>query len=219
MKKGIIWAIVIVSIAAMFAFPRTLLMPGNLMKGHHNLDDKCFSCHLLFGGNKNDKCLACHKLRDIGRDTLKVKDTAAKKEKVRFHYKLSNKNCTFCHNEHKDLNPDSAIRKFNHDMIYKDFVSKCDSCHSTPYDGHHRFLTNDCGGCHNLKVWMPLVTYNHEMIQDTLKSKCSSCHPKPLDEYHFSFKGNSNLSIDSCNACHSTVKWQIPFDISQSRYF
>ena len=101
MKKIIATVVIVVCVWLIATYPFVMLNPGELVKGHQDLKDKCLACHKPFWGIETQKCISCHKLSEIGR-----KDSAGNKNIILFHQNLKNQKCTSCHTDHKGKNPD-----------------------------------------------------------------------------------------------------------------
>lgn len=211
MKKLIVLGVVMACIVLMNQFPHTMLNPGDLVKAHQNINNKCLACHDPFSGISNDKCISCHKLSTIGMDTLFVKESNAAVEQVLFHQYLSNQKCTACHTDHKGEKPEVSLNSFNHEMLPSTVISKCNSCHSQPTNQLHKQVTTSCKNCHSTEGWKSSVTFNHDMIIGADKNNCASCHLKPNDPFH-------KQVIENCDKCHSTNQWK-PSTFDHSNYF
>jgi len=211
MKKAIILAIIVGCIGTSYLFPHAMLNPGELMKGHQELNNKCLSCHTTFSGIANDKCISCHKLSEIGKGTLPGTDSNSNKVKLLFHQQLAGQQCASCHTDHKGINPGMLISSFKHQMLSQNILANCASCHNKPVDKLHEQLSANCASCHNSSAWKLAGPFNHDMIQGIDKTNCTSCHQKPTDAYH-------QLLTTGCNKCHDTNKW-VPSTFDHSTYF
>lgn len=211
MKKVVVLGIIIACIALTCLYPHAMISPGELQKGHQDLNKKCLSCHSAFSGISNDKCISCHKLTDIGKDTLNKKDTGAGRFKVLFHQHLAKQECASCHSDHKGLLPDSMLTGFKHELLAVTVMNQCSGCHAKPADTLHQLLTASCASCHNTNGWKLAVKFDHAMIRGADKNNCTSCHQKPTDDYHL-------LLTAGCDKCHSTSKW-VPSTFDHSSYF
>lgn len=207
MKYFIVIGIVAGIIFLMVQFPHTMLSPGELIQGHQDLKNDCFSCHTAFSSVSNDKCIACHQLSEIGKDSSAV----AGNTKILFHQNLATQSCTACHADHKGIAPEISLSSFKHDLLSETVISNCVSCHQKPEDQIHRQLTSNCKSCHNTEGWKSSVVFNHDMLTVSDKNNCVSCHQKPKDALHASLK-------DNCNQCHSTSKW-VPSSFDHAVYF
>jgi len=161
MKKAIILAVIIGSIAITYLYPHIMINPGEMTKGHQNLNNKCLSCHEPFKGISNDKCISCHKLAEIGKDTLFSIDTISNKIKIQFHESLTNQDCIACHSDHKGINPNLSLNKFEHSLLTNSVKNNCLSCHKTPDNELHKQLSTDCKSCHTTSDWKAYTTFNH----------------------------------------------------------
>ncbi len=211
MKKIFELAITLVLIWLMIQFPGAMLSPGELVDGHQKIKDQCFSCHKPFWGMETGKCISCHKLSDIGKDTTTTAGVGAGEEKILFHQMLEGEKCISCHTDHKGLNPEFTLSRFEHDQLPKDLVSKCYGCHRKPSDMLHTQLSTACKDCHYTKGWKPSVQFKHELIVAAAKDSCSICHQTPNDTFH-------HLFDDNCGKCHNTGKW-VPSTFDHSQYF
>lgn len=207
MKYFIVIGIVAGIIFLMVQFPHTMLSPGELVEGHQDLKNDCFSCHTAFSGVTNDKCIACHQLSEIGKDS----SMGAGNTKILFHQSLATQSCTACHTDHKGIAPEMPLGGFKHDLLSETVINNCVSCHQKPADKLHRQLTSNCKSCHNTEGWKSSVVFNHDMLTVSDKNNCVSCHENPGDSFHKNLQGN-------CNTCHSTSKW-VPSTFDHSSYF
>lgn len=211
MKKAIILAIIIGCISLCYFYPHAMLNPGELVKGHQSLNNKCQSCHTTFSGISNDKCISCHALSAIGIDSMVGFDTAGKKVQTLFHQHLAAQSCSSCHTDHKGMQPVSPTSFFKHDILSDNILATCASCHVKPVDNLHKQLSANCSSCHSTDGWKLAGTFNHDMILGVEKTNCISCHQPPADTYH-------KALTTSCGTCHSTGKW-VPSTFDHSTYF
>jgi len=211
MKRIIVLLIIILCAWMVYQYPYEMLNPGELVKGHQKIKDKCIACHNPFWGISSEKCIGCHKLSEIGKDSINKNDTTANKKKISFHINFSNQECTSCHTDHKGAKPRIPISKFSHELLSGTGNSQCISCHSMPADNIHPQLSSDCNNCHNTIGWKYSVSFDHEMIQNADKNNCVSCHKQPKASYHNQFNTD-------CKKCHITNKWR-PSSFDHSAYF
>jgi hypothetical protein len=159
----------------------SLLAPGPLMGGHHDLENSaCFKCHDVGKGVPAAKCLDCHK------EIKHYVDT-----KRGFHG-LTNKSCSECHSDHKGRDYDSVKvdeANFNHFKL-------------TGYKLEGKHADIKCMECHKAKRTGKFVR-----PKDThyfgAASSCRSCHKK--DDPHF-FTGK--YAKQDCNVCHAMKSWK-----------
>ncbi len=211
MNKLIALVIILVFALFIYKYPYAMINPGELVEGHQDIKEKCFSCHIPFGGISNDKCISCHKISDIGIETTGLQKEEIKDVKIHFHQNILNQKCSSCHTDHKGLKPELPISSFDHKMLSKELVNQCSSCHNKPTDHIHQHISATCNSCHNTIEWKTVVAFNHNMIQGSEKNNCISCHQPPSDSYHHLFKEN-------CDRCHTTKKW-LPSTFNHSSYF
>ena len=211
MKKVYIYGITLILVLLIYQFPYLMLNPGELVSGHQDLKEKCFSCHQPFWGIENGRCISCHKPDEIGIKKVNASDINSVKKKVSFHDKLLSQKCTACHTDHNGIKPDVTLNQFNHELLSEAIRSKCNDCHEQPGDKLHPQLSTDCKNCHNTIGWKSSVMFNHDMIKSADKNNCVLCHQKPTDTFHISLE-------DNCNKCHTTTKW-IPSTFDHSPYF
>lgn len=191
----------------MYKFPDAMLSPGELVKGHEQMKNKCKSCHDPFWGLSNEKCIACHKLDSIG----KTSGTNITKTKISFHALLENQKCSSCHSDHNGLKPALPYNGFKHEILNEALKSQCNNCHPKPVDDLHSQISAECSNCHNTDSWKSSANFNHDLIQGVDKNNCITCHKTPNDTFHGKFK-------DNCSKCHNTRKW-IPSTFDHSSYF
>jgi hypothetical protein len=201
MNKLIAIGILIVFAFFIYVFPYTMINPGELVEGHLDIKEKCFSCHSPFGGIPNEKCISCHKLSDIGKDATGMLNKIAGKEIISFHQNIPNQKCSSCHTDHKGVKPEMKISSVDHNILPQELVNQCIRCHLKPADKLHQSITTSCNGCHNTKAWNSVVAFNHDLIQNSDKQNCVTCHTPPTDNLH------KHLSTN-CSICHKTDGWK-----------
>lgn len=211
MKKITVIGSIGIIIWLMIQFPHVMMGPGELVEAHQDIKNDCAVCHEPFMGISNEKCIACHKLSEIGRDTTGILKENGFEDKILFHHKLNNQECTSCHTDHIGIHPSQKFSNFKHDILEKAIINNCNSCHAQPADKLHLLVPPTCGNCHSTTDWKINVTFKHEMIFAIDKNKCESCHQKPKDDLHEFFDA-------SCNRCHTTLKWK-PSTFDHSAYF
>ncbi|MBP6335744.1 MAG: class III cytochrome C family protein [Bacteroidia bacterium] len=211
MSKRLVLLIVIILSWLMYQYPHSMLNAGELVGGHQELKNKCFSCHEPFFGISSSKCVACHKTEDIGKDSMSTHKQDSGQAGILFHHMLENQNCTDCHTDHKGIIPDHPISSFEHTLLSQTIINKCSQCHSKPTDTLHTFLSPDCINCHNTKDWTTSEKFDHNMVLSSERDLCSNCHKSPNDKFH-------QMSKDNCSKCHSTTKW-LPSTFDHSAYF
>jgi hypothetical protein len=208
MKNTVVVFVITISfLLLLYAYPHAMISPGELVKGHQTITNKCNSCHEPLWGIPNEKCISCHKLAAIGISH----DTSAAKNRVPFHTYLKNEKCTSCHTDHNGGKTALPYTGFRHDLISETVKSQCDRCHTKPPDNLHKHLSAKCVNCHITDGWKSFTDFDHDLLQGIDKNNCASCHKVPTDNFHGSYKEN-------CSKCHDTQKWT-PSTLDHSKYF
>lgn len=174
-----------------------MINPGDLNKGHRNLDNDCFSCHVPLKGISNEKCIKCHAISEIGIKNLKKNSNI----KILFHQSLTDQNCSACHTDHNESNRTNKVNVFSHDLVNKTIIAECLNCHTTPSDNKHDKFSPDCSGCHSTFKWNDKKNFNHKNILENDLNRCIACHKAPEDELHIGI-------LDNCSTCHGYTKWK-----------
>ncbi len=209
---SILWYPNLVVAEQELSFKQMLLTPGDLVKGHADIETKCESCHVHFEkANQTPLCLDCHE--KINEDLV---------GKSSFHGQLPQKSiedCKNCHTDHKGRDFDiTGLDKDNFDHFMTDFTLEgrhsnleCSSCHTAlkessrprvkglkqlPVDEGFRFKKFECDSCH--------VDFH----EGALGTECDSCHsPKSwtssdFDHEKTDFPLNGKHKNLQCNSCH-----------------
>jgi hypothetical protein len=214
----------------------TLVMPGQVISAHADVEHECSRCHGRFDRKvQNTLCLDCHKA--IAKD---LQDNSG------FHGRLeadSASQCSQCHSDH--LGRDADITRlvqesFDHNQT--DFElngahqrAACGSCHKPDEprskapsaciachkkdDVHQNSLGEKCQTCHNSSRWSQ-QTFDHNSTRFALKgahvdTQCAACHPDQRyknvpRECVSCHRGNDvhlNAYGNQCNQCHNSVRW------------
>lgn len=192
-------------------------MPGQVISGHAEFEEKCESCHkTLDKDDQVDLCLDCHDHADIAKDV---------KEQKGFHGRLDKQqvnDCRHCHTEHmgreKDIiNFDPA--SFDHELTdfelkgahasvecglchtderkkYSQAPSVCFDCHESD-DPHRETLGKECDKCHNEEDWKKQKFDHNEDTEWKLVGRheevaCKLCHAGEI------YKDTPK----ECSSCH-----------------
>ncbi|MDI1355124.1 MAG: cytochrome c3 family protein [bacterium] len=202
MKKLLLAGSLGLVISFMVLYPRWMLSPGDLVKGHQDLNDKCLKCHQPFRGINNDKCILCHKLSEIGKDTTgDLLKKEGQKRKILFHQGLSDQSCSSCHTDHKGALPQGSQARFDHTFLSGEVINTCSTCHQKPGDKIHAQISSTCKGCHNTEGWKNAVKFDHAQLEGVDRNNCTSCHLQPKDKMHQQFS-------PICSSCHSVQSWK-----------
>jgi hypothetical protein len=165
--------------AASVAFPHAMLSPGDVSRGHHEIEGDCFACHAPFQG-PDERCVTCH-------EVSKIKTPG----RTAFHFALLEKECSACHTDHEGRSAPRSIREFRHDLLRADVRDRCGGCHSPPADPVHVGVGNECGACHRVQGWKP-STFDHARsfrFDRDHPADCKSCHPSGFESF-------------TCYGCH-----------------
>ncbi|MDH3672961.1 MAG: cytochrome C [Gammaproteobacteria bacterium] len=193
-----------------------MVMPGELIKGHAELEKECLNCHVYFKKEAQpDLCLDCHDHRDVAEDIATGRG---------YHGRLEDNRCKPCHDEHQGRNMNIAPfdkKTFDHystdyplegahvdpkvkcedchkpRLKYRDAPSTCYGCHKKDSDDAHKGKKGkDCVKCHVDSNWKE-IRFDHSETDFPLEGrhlflKCDDCH---VDERH---EGTPKR----CYACH-----------------
>ncbi|KPK39203.1 MAG: hypothetical protein AMJ69_06310 [Gammaproteobacteria bacterium SG8_47] len=194
----------------------SLLMPGEVIKGHAKYENECHRCHVLIRDKGQRRfCLDCHK------------EVRADVEQQRgFHGRnkvASQQECQECHTEHKGRDADVVkLNEATFDHKYSDFElrgahrnlacatchksgkkhreapAQCSNCHKedNPHKGRLGKLEQNCVACHGQSLWSR-IDFDHDKTEFALTGKhdttlCAACHPNDRVE----------KTPRQCVACH-----------------
>ncbi|MCU7923877.1 MAG: cytochrome c3 family protein [Candidatus Thiodiazotropha sp. (ex Dulcina madagascariensis)] len=178
-----------------------LLMPGPVIAGHAEFEEKCESCHeTLKKADQVRRCLSCHDHSDVAEDV--EQDTG-------FHGRLDKDQvaeCKRCHTEHKGRDKDIVnfdTESFDHSLTdfelkgahrpaacrlchtqelkkYSQAPSVCFDCHEAD-DSHQGKLGKECDKCHSEKSWQEQkfdhdVDTEYKLIGKHKELDCKLCH-------------------------------------------
>jgi hypothetical protein len=195
------WAVLLLATAPASAQDwEKLIMPGEVIEGHAEIEGNCSSCHRPFRRlEQRSLCLDCHDHANVADDI---------RERLGFHGRseaAGDVECSTCHSEHQGrladvvgLDPDT----FNHDLTdfaleglhqsadcagchdsakkHREASADCVACHEEE-DSHHGSLGQECADCHSPSGWGAAV-FDHDKTDFPLEDKhvdvrCASCHP------------------------------------------
>ena len=183
----------------------SLLMPGEVIKGHEKYEQECTQCHDT--GNKDKQgqlCVKCHAHENILHDLSK---------KAGFHGRLpelAQNNCKHCHTEH--IGRDAKIVLLNSstfDHSQTDFKLKgkhtqtsCEACHKP--EKKYSEAPSDCYSCHK----------KADVHEGKQGKKCGDCHKSSnwketgFDHDKTDFPLKDSHKETSCAACHINQKYK-----------
>jgi hypothetical protein len=190
----------------------SVLIPGQVIKGHAKLEVDCKNCHARFKKSaQSGLCLDCHK--DVAKDVS---------QKQGYHGRITEQECRVCHTEHKGRTMNIAPldeKAFDHKLTdfmlkgghtgskiacrdchkptvkFRDAPSDCFACHKKD-DKHKGSLGNRCADCHDESDWKK-TRFDHSKTKFPLSGKhfevvCKDCHRDP------DFKNTQT----TCVTCH-----------------
>ncbi len=214
-----------------------LVMPGDLIQGHADLQKECDNCHTSFAkGAQVQLCLDCHK--DVASDIT---------DKTGFHGQTTeaqSSDCSHCHTDHIGLDADIVnldTETFDHNTTdfklngthlnvtcsschetgnkYREVPKTCIECHEKS-EPHRGALGKDCASCHRETRWNETLDFDHSKTKFPLDKshktvKCNSCHlgevytglPIKCIGCHRIQDVHQNRFGEKCETCHRPEKW------------
>jgi len=214
----------------------SLIMPGEVISGHADIETECASCHVRFNrSGQNDLCIACHE--DVGAD---------QSAGAGFHGRsgdVGDSECASCHTEHEGRNTNIVLldeSSFDHSFTDYELLGKhaeaiCVDCHQpsdkhrdAPLDCigchtddniHDDSLGTECAACHNEMDWID-VSFDHDttdytLIGGHLEAGCVDCHEDKSFQFtpttcigcHSDDDVHDGRSGDQCENCHNPTSW------------
>ncbi len=202
---GLCLLLILTSFSVQAGFFDKMIMPGKLIEGHAEYENKCESCHLDFEKSKQvTLCINCHDHKNISDD---------QKNKKGFHgnANVRDLDCKSCHTEHVGRNADIIqldISTFDHRKT--DFKLKgkhqnvtCASCHKKDKKFHE--AKSDCISCHK----------NDDRHNGELGKKCQDCHSeKSWKESEYDHTKETDFPLVgkhkdvACDLCHVNTDYK-----------
>ena len=214
----------------------SLVMPGEVIHGHADVESECSSCHIAFRRSGQDKlCVDCHE--DVALDINDEKGFHGISEDV------ADDSCATCHTDHEGrsadiLGLDEAV--FDHaltdfELLGKHLEAECADCHEPADkhrdapgdcvnchlddDVHDDFLGSECIDCHNPSDWTD-VEFDHDttdfsLVGKHLEAECTDCHedqthqntPTSCFGCHAEDDSHDGRSGEQCETCHNPGSW------------
>jgi len=192
----------------------SMVMPGDVIKGHAKYEKECKNCHKPFEKSaQSEVCKSCHDHANIAKDI---------ETDHGYHSRVKKQECNDCHTEHKGRDADIAAfdhKKFDHKLTdyplreahakpkvkcedchkagtkYRDAPDTCNGCHRKD-DVHKGRLGEKCADCHVERTWKEF-RFDHSKTDYPLLGKhfdvkCKECH----EDQHY------KDTPKACNACH-----------------
>lgn len=230
-------------------FIKKLMMPGPVIEGHAEYEQKCNSCH---GSNQTmtqaSLCLDCHE--EVALDLQQSKG---------LHGRMADsktRECRGCHSDHIGRQGDIVKMdkdSFDHkatdfdlkgkhvglacvschmpDKKYRETPSQCFSCHEAD-DRHKGAFGEECQDCHSSSKWNK-TKFDHSKTDFPLLGKhkeiqCNACHPdekykeipKACVSCHAINDTHGGANGEKCDKCHRSSNWEkISFDHNKDTNF
>jgi len=217
----------------------TLVMPGEVIEGHAEIEADCDSCHASFARDKQRAlCMDCHE--KIAEDVLNRRG---------YHGLFNNardNQCATCHTDHEGRDAQIVVlesRVFDHKLTnfalhgehaelacadchqqgdkYRNAPLECVACHEDD-SVHKGALGNECGSCHASTGWRD-VEFDHDatgfsLIGNHRQAVCVDCHtdrafqpaPTACIDCHANDDVHEGKSGPECGNCHSPTDWLDP---------
>jgi hypothetical protein len=227
----------------------TLVMPGQVIEGHADIEPECSSCHKMFDRTAQPQlCMDCHEDISI--------DVGSSTGFHGIHPEASKDQCSSCHTEHEGRDAVVVILDENlFDHAFTDFdlsgahlEAECADCHATdkkhreaPADcvncheedlPHEETMGTDCATCHQPTEWLD-AKFDHSTTDFLLVGKhqdaaCLGCHedrtfptpPTTCVNCHAEDDAHDGRSGDDCASCHTPKGWNdTTFDHSRDTEF
>lgn len=213
-----------------------LVMPGEVVRSHADIEGECTACHAAFQKENQDSlCRDCHE--DIDEDLSRSLGFHGRSDEV------AQKQCRDCHTEHIGRDGDIVNmdeNSFNHEMTdfplsgkhnevecvdchvtnkkFREAPADCVGCHRDD-DVHKGNLGDNCADCHTEVDWKS-VEFDHDTTDYPLLGKhreveCLSCHEDetfsrtPVTCYgcHAEDDAHNGRSGKNCGSCHNPRDW------------
>ena len=214
----------------------TVLMPGEVIAGHADIEPECSSCHAMFDKSaQRELCMDCHE--DV------AADIDAPNGYHGLHPEASNDKCASCHTEHEGRDADVVLLvedDFDHsftdfELLDAHLEAECGDCHAedekhreAPSDcvdchrddkPHKDSMDDDCASCHQSTEWAD-AEFDHDTTEFPLLGKhqeaaCLDCHedrtfPNPPTSCfgcHEADDAHDGRSGQQCENCHNPTDW------------
>lgn len=214
----------------------TLVMPGEVIRGHVEYESECSACHKMFDkGGQRELCLDCHE--DV------AADVSGRSGYHGLFGEAREEQCATCHTEHEGRDAIVVILdEPGFDHLYTDFelldshleaecadchapgdkhrdaASDCAACHGED-EPHAGVMGDDCGSCHQPTEWLEAEfdhsTTDYPLLGNHLDTACLDCHedrtfPAPPTDCvgcHLEDDAHDGRSGEQCENCHNPTDW------------
>jgi hypothetical protein len=227
----------------------SLVMPGELVTGHADLESECSSCHKMFDKKgQRQLCLDCHE--DVAEDVAQNRGFHGQRVEVQTDQ------CSSCHDEHHGRDAPIVIldeATFDHrftdfeltgshkeadcegchapDLKRREAPSTCVGCHKDD-EPHQDRMGTDCTTCHQPTEWLEAkfdhTTTDYPLLGKHLEAACLDCHedrtfpdpPTTCFGCHEEDDAHDGRSGNDCALCHNPSDWHdSSFDHSRDTDF
>ena len=215
----------------------SLVMPGEVIEGHADLETECSSCHKMFDKKgQRQLCMDCHE--DVALDVSSKTGFHGK------HEEAGEAQCASCHTDHEgraanivnlDLSSfDHAFTDF--ELTGSHIEAECDQCHSDDRkhrdapqdcvdchredDPHGEAMGDVCSDCHSPTDWQD-TSFDHDttgypLIGRHAETACLDCHdnetyrnaPTECIDCHAEDDAHDGRSGQECENCHNPTDWK-----------
>jgi hypothetical protein len=214
----------------------TLVMPGEVIIGHADLESECSSCHKLFDKEgQRQLCLDCHE--EVAGDVEQGHGFHGLRAEVQ------NEQCSSCHTEHEGR--DAIVVILDEDIFdhrFTDFElegthaeAACEDCHTSgerhrethsecvdchrDVEPHQDRMGTQCVTCHQPTEWLDAEfdhgTTEYPLLGKHLETACLDCHedrtfpepPTTCFDCHAEDDTHNGRSGNDCANCHNPTDW------------
>ncbi len=227
----------------------TLVMPGEVVNAHADLESECSSCHKMFDKQRQRQlCLDCHE---------EVADDLSQRNGYHgLRSEIGESQCSSCHTDHEgrdavivvmdedtfdhgftdfelnDAHADASCKDCHEpDTKHRDAGPDCIDCHRED-EPHENTMGSECATCHQSETWLEAEfdhdTTNFLLLGKHRQSECLDCHEnrtfaKPATSCfgcHAEDDAHNGRSGDACENCHNPTDWSdSSFDHSRDTDF
>jgi hypothetical protein len=226
----------IISLSANAQDIESLVMPGDVIEGHADIQSECSSCHKKFDKQaQRSLCMDCHE--EVAEDIQVLAGFHGLFDDAR------DSQCATCHTDHEGRDADIVAldeSTFDHqltdfeligahrevdcsdchtpDSKHREASNSCKDCHGDD-DAHDGFMGTDCGECHKPTEW-PDAEFDHSstgypLIGEHMEPACGDCHadatyqnaPTACIDCHAEDDAHDGRSGQQCDTCHNPKGW------------
>jgi predicted CXXCH cytochrome family protein len=125
---------------------RQVLVPGPTSAGHHQIEDRCESCHSPFRGVDDQSCRGCHGAALAAQNDSHAAEKFLDPGRAEMLSQVDARSCLACHREHR---PEARDR--GSVSVGKEFCFPCHAGIGDERSSHRDLAPGSCAdaGCHN----------------------------------------------------------------------